>query len=116
MLHRDRPELVPVTRMLAQGEGELQARAELLRGLLGQGEVVVTAAFAGGGSLPEERVPSRALALDPAMGTEAAAALLRSGSPAVIGRIAYGLLLLDMMTVSDEELPLLAEALRAVPG
>ncbi len=114
MLHRDRPELVPVNRMLAQGEGLLQARAELLRSLLGSGEIVPSEAFAGGGSLPEERIASRALALDPAMGADAAAALLRSGMPAVVGRIADGLLLLDMLTVSDEELSGLADALRKI--
>src|SRR5262249_42791010 len=45
-LHRDRPERVPVMRMLAQTEAELQARAEKLRDLLGAGEIEITDAFA----------------------------------------------------------------------
>jgi L-seryl-tRNA(Ser) seleniumtransferase len=116
MLLRDNPERVPVARMLAQGEAELQARAEHLQGLLGSGEVIASEAFAGGGSLPDERMASRAVALDPAIGVDAAAAALRAGSPAVVGRIADGHLLFDMLTVSDAELPELAEALKAVLG
>ena len=114
MLHRDRPERVPVHRMLAQGAAELQARAELLRSLVGSGEVVPSEAFAGGGSLPEERIASRALALDPPIGVDAAAALLRAGTPAVIGRIADGRLLFDTLTLADEDIADLAQALRAV--
>ncbi len=116
MLHRDCPERVPVNRMLGQGEAELQARAERLRAMLGKGEVIATEAFAGGGSLPEERIVSRALAVDPPMGADAMAGALRTGEPAVVGRIAEGRLLLDMMTVSDDELPLLAAALKTSLG
>ncbi len=114
MLHRDRPERVPVNRMLAQGEAGLQARAERLKALLGSGEIIATEAFAGGGSLPEERIASRALALDPAMGVEAAAKILRQATPAVVGRIAGDRLLFDMLTVAEEELVDLADALRKI--
>jgi L-seryl-tRNA(Ser) seleniumtransferase len=114
ILHRDRPERVPVRRMLAQSAAELQARAERLRALLGVGEIEATEAFAGGGSLPEERLESRALALAPATGAEAAAAQLRRCEPAVVGRISEGRLLLDMLAVADDELADLASAVRAV--
>jgi L-seryl-tRNA(Ser) seleniumtransferase len=113
-LHRDRPERVPVRRMLGQGEAELEARAERLRALIGQGVVEATDAFAGGGSLPEERIASRAVALTPAAGPDAAAARLRAGDPAVVGRIKDGRLLLDVLTVADDELEALAQAARAV--
>jgi len=116
MLHRDQPERIPVNRMLAQGEAELQARAEHLQGLLGCGAVIASEAFAGGGSLPEERIASRALALDLPMGADTAAAMVRAGTPAVVGRIADGQLLLDMLTVSDAELADLANVLKAVLG
>jgi L-seryl-tRNA(Ser) seleniumtransferase len=116
LLHRDQPERVPVLRMLGQAEAELQGRAERLRALLGVGAVEPTRAFAGGGALPEEQIASFALALQPPMGAEAAAAALRTGEPAVVGRIRDGRLLLDMLTVSDAELPDLARALGAVLG
>jgi L-seryl-tRNA(Ser) seleniumtransferase len=113
-LHRDQPDRVPVRRMLAQTEAELEQRAERLKAMMGSGMIEPTDAFAGGGSLPEERIPSRALVLQPAMGADQAAATLRSGEPAVIGRIQQARLLIDMVAVSDEELPELAEALRAI--
>jgi L-seryl-tRNA(Ser) seleniumtransferase len=87
MLHRDQPEHVPVRRMLSQSESVLQQRAERLVALLGQGAVETTEAFAGGGSLPEERINSRAVALRPTIGVDAAARLLRLGQPAVVARI-----------------------------
>ncbi len=114
ILHRDMPERVPVRHLLGQSEAVLQQRAERLRAMLGSGTVEQTEAFAGGGSLPEERIASRAVALQPRLGAEEAAALLRSGHPAVIGRIKQGLLLLDMVAVSDDDLPDLAAALRTV--
>jgi L-seryl-tRNA(Ser) seleniumtransferase len=54
--------------------------------------------------------------LHPRVGAEDAASLLRSGHPAVIGRIKDERLLLDMLTVSDAELPELAAALNKVLG
>jgi L-seryl-tRNA(Ser) seleniumtransferase len=114
MLHRDRPEAVPVLAMLRQDAATLQARAERLRELIGAGEIMATDAFAGGGSLPEQRIESRALALDPLRGATAAAAALRAGEPPVIGRIAGGKLLLDLLTVADSDLADLAAAVQAV--
>jgi L-seryl-tRNA(Ser) seleniumtransferase len=116
LLHRDRPERVPVRRMLGQTEAELQQRAERLHALLGDGTVEPTEAFAGGGALPEQRMASRALALLPPIGADRAAALLRAGHPAVLGRISVNRLLLDMLAVADDELPDLAAAVRAVLG
>jgi L-seryl-tRNA(Ser) seleniumtransferase len=113
-LHRDMPERVPVRYMLGQTEAILQERAERLLSLLSSGTIERTEAFAGGGSLPEERIASRAVALHLRVGVEDAASLLRSGHPAVIGRINEQRLLLDMLTVSDSELPELAAAVRAV--
>jgi L-seryl-tRNA(Ser) seleniumtransferase len=114
MLHRDSPERVPIHSMLGQTEAALQQRASRLQTMLGSGTIEHTDAFAGGGSLPEERIASRALTLTPGMGAERATQLLRSGHPPVIGRIKEGRVLLDMLTVSDNDLPELAAALRTV--
>jgi L-seryl-tRNA(Ser) seleniumtransferase len=116
MLHRDVPERVPVLRMLAQGPTVLRQRAEWLQSLLGRGILQPTEAFAGGGSLPEQRIASCALILDPGVGAEQAAAQLRIGEPAVIGRVHDGRLLIDMLAVADGELADLAAALRRVPA
>jgi L-seryl-tRNA(Ser) seleniumtransferase len=114
MLHRDTPERVPVRRMLEQTAAVLQQRAEQLQAALGTGTIEVTEAFAGGGSIPEERIASRAVALQPRCGVEEAASRLRTCDPPVIGRIQDGRLLLDMLTVSDGELMELAAVVRAV--
>jgi L-seryl-tRNA(Ser) seleniumtransferase len=114
MLHRDMPERVPVRQMLGQSEAVLKQRAERLQTMLGSGKVERTEGFAGGGSLPEERITSWAVALQPRIGAEEAAGLLRSGDPAVIGRITEGRLMLDMLAVSDGEIPELSAALRTV--
>jgi L-seryl-tRNA(Ser) seleniumtransferase len=114
MLHRDRPAHLPVQRMLGQTEAELQDRAERLQAAVGCGVVVRTDGFAGGGSLPEQRIASCALALDPGIGVEEAARRLRSRHPAVMGRVHEARLLLDMLAVFDGELPEIAAAIRAV--
>jgi L-seryl-tRNA(Ser) seleniumtransferase len=114
MLYRDRPDAVPVRRMLSQSEDALRRRAERLQQLLATGALERTDAFAGGGSLPEERITSWALGLSPSIGAEAAASRLRAGEPPVVARIKDDRLLFDMLTVTDEELPELAAALRTV--
>jgi L-seryl-tRNA(Ser) seleniumtransferase len=114
MLHRDAPERVPVQRMLEQTEATLRHRAERLQSMIGAGSIEPTDAFAGGGSLPEERIASHAVVLQPPAGPEEAARLLRSCEPPVIGRIKDGRLLLDVLTVSDDDLTALAAAARSV--
>ena len=113
LLHRDTPERVPVYAMLHQTSTTLQRRAEQLLTLLGTGTLERTEAFAGGGALPEERIDSWAATLTPRGGADHLAASLRAQTPAVIGRISEGRLLLDMLAVTDAELPLLAETVKA---
>jgi L-seryl-tRNA(Ser) seleniumtransferase len=115
LLHRDSPERVPLRRMLGQTEAVLRARAERLQALVDGARLERTEAFAGGGALPEERIFSWALVLHTRIGADAAAALLRTGDPAVIARINEGRLLVDMLAVSDEDLAELGAALGAVP-
>ena len=47
-------------------------------------------------------------------GIEVLAARLRRHRPAVVGRLAGGRLLLDMMTLPDEDVATVAAAIRAV--
>jgi L-seryl-tRNA(Ser) seleniumtransferase len=109
---------VPVLRMLNQQPAELEARAHRLLGAIGEleGHVEIGegTAFAGGGSLPEERIASRQLRIRPRTpSADELARRLRMGEPAVIGRVADGALMLDMMTVADEEVAILAKAVRS---
>ncbi|HYZ64501.1 MAG TPA: L-seryl-tRNA(Sec) selenium transferase [Acetobacteraceae bacterium] len=113
-LHRDAPATIPVNRMLAQTQTELQRRAERLAALLGTGEIARTEGFAGGGSLPEERIPSCAVALrPPTLSATELARRLRAHSPAVVGRIVDASLLLDVLAVRDDELETIAQAVKA---
>jgi len=119
-LYRD-PELairrIPTLRMLAQTDAALKARAERLAELLdGAAEIDVEAShgYAGGGALPEQRLASWSVALSHAgLASDALAAQLRMGRPGVVGRVGGGKLILDMLTVADEEVIELAAAIRA---
>ena len=99
--------------MLTQEPALLHDRARRLQTLLGIGEVVPTQGYAGGGSLPEEARESSALKIVSDISAEELAGRLRKGRPAVIGRIAQGGLLLDMMAVRDEDLADVAAAVQA---
>ena len=90
---------VPVRRMIATPLADVRARAERLAGLVG-GETVETAARIGGGALPTVDLPSAACALPDPDGSLHAA--LRTGEPAVLGRLEDGLLLLDCRTLLDD--------------
>ncbi len=116
ILHRDAPAQVPVLRMLGQSEAELQARAELLAASLGAAATIEpTSGFAGGGSLPEERIASRGVSLRvPGLSADALARRMRGQRPAVIGRITDGRLVLDVLTVADDEIEEIARAVAAV--
>ncbi len=109
---------IPVLRMLAQSGAVLQARARRLAQLLeGAVEVEVeeSQGYAGGGALPEQRLASWSVVLTPGERTpDALAAQLRAGRPGVIGRVGGGKLILDMLTLADEEVIEVAAAVRAV--
>ncbi len=105
---------IPLLRMLDQDEATLAARAERLVSLLdGCIETVIepSEGYAGGGTLPGSVISSRAVALHGE--AEMLAARLRRYRPSVVGRISGGRLLLDMLTVADDEVPVLAEAIKA---
>ncbi len=108
---------VPVLRMLGQPVTVMRARAERVAAALPAAmlyRIEPSTARAGGGALPEAAIPSMALGLAmEGVGAEALAAALRTGAPAVVGRIADGLVLLDMIAVADDELGALVAAIEA---
>ncbi|CAN5351750.1 L-seryl-tRNA(Sec) selenium transferase [soil metagenome] len=105
------PDAVPVRAMLAAGGDDLRARAEALRARLSpparaQCEVRAHAGRAGGGTLPEEDLPSWAVRVVPRGMTAAALeAALRAGDPPVVARVADGAVWLDVRTLQpgDDE-------------
>jgi len=79
--------------------------------------VRVTGSRVGGGALPEEELESRAVVLEPLDRTvnELEKNLRRNSMP-VIGRIEENRYILDMRTVADDEVPLIAKILGQVFG
>ena len=110
---------VPVLRLLGTGRAELRTRAERLavqlRALAGVGGVEVRDdhAFVGGGSLPDQPLPTVVLAVRPAeVGDAELATRLRLGEPAVMARVQEGRVLFDLRTVFERD----EEALVAAMG
>jgi L-seryl-tRNA(Ser) seleniumtransferase len=107
-------ERVPTLALLAQPREALSARAERLRGAIGDGAVVDAVGRAGAGALPLAEVASVAVALAPGqLAVGELAARLRRGRPAVLGYVHDGRLLLDVLAVRDDEVDELAAAVSA---
>jgi L-seryl-tRNA(Ser) seleniumtransferase len=96
-LYLDRPEEVPVLRMLREPADAVRARAERLAEAAG-GAIEETVARVGGGALPLSELPSYACAVE-----EGLAAALRSHDPPVIAVVRDGRTLLDCRTLTDAE-------------
>jgi L-seryl-tRNA(Ser) seleniumtransferase len=106
LLHYARDEAeqqVPVWRMISTPIKTISARARRWSRLIGEeARLVDGRSMIGGGSLPEESLPTRLVAINAGGGVtlEAVAKRLRTGEPAVVGRIEDGRLLLDPRTVA----------------
>jgi L-seryl-tRNA(Ser) seleniumtransferase len=98
---------IPALRMLREPLEDVRARASKLASLTG-GEVVETSARAGGGALPLQDLPSAGVELEPGL----AAALLRAELP-VVAIVRGDHTLLDCRTIADDEVDVVAAAVRA---
>jgi len=105
---------IPFFAMLGASVEELRARAGRYVGAVPGAEIVGSTAYAGGGSLPESALPSIAVALEPARGTDAAARALRRAPTPIIGRIDEARLLLDLRTIFPAQDDEVIRALRAI--
>ncbi len=77
--------------------------------------MVEVASTVGGGSLPGETLPSRAVAI-PGTSPDRLLGRLRRGSPSVVGRIEHGEVILDLRTVEPGDDEALAAAILAALG
>jgi len=106
---------VPIWRMIAMPLEEITARAHSLLESLGPAaarcELVPGRSMIGGGSLPEESLPTTLLAL-PAGGADALAAALRSGEPPIVAHIRDDRVVLDLRTVLPAQEQALVARLR----
>lgn len=104
----------PTARMLSAGAETLDRRAHDIAAELTvhnvDALVIATSAVVGGGGAPGVTLPSAAISLP-----EGFAGALRTGSPAVVGRVEDGRLLLDLRTVDPAEDSALVTAVLSVP-
>ena len=108
---------VPGLRMLGTPLAELRERADTLAGRLraieGLASVTVTedVAYVGGGSLPDQQMSSWVVEVAAReLSDEELAYRLRTGEPAVVGRVRDGKVMLDMRTVLPHQDNSLVEA------
>jgi L-seryl-tRNA(Ser) seleniumtransferase len=101
----ERPDEVPVLRMLREQPELVRKRAERLASHVG-GDVEETVARAGGGALPLAELPSFACAVEEGLATK-----LRAGDPPVVGIVRDGRLLLDCRTLTDGDVDEVAGAI-----
>jgi L-seryl-tRNA(Ser) seleniumtransferase len=109
---------VPTLVLLAASRDTLRQRADALCDALARegiaGETVDTTGSVGAGAFPDAALPGAAVAL--AGDAESWARRLRSGSPAVIGRVHEGRMHLDLRAVLVSELPELVRAVVTARG
>ena len=114
---------VPTLAMLAQSYPQIRRRATRLARRLKKGTLVEQCSVSsqdvqsmvGGGALPEATLASRAVVLRPlTKRLSELETLLRGLDIPIIGRLEDDSLLLDMRTVADEEVALLAQGISAI--
>ena len=112
-------EKVPIWRMIATQAEDVARRASALLDSLGhrsaQCELMEGRSMVGGGSLPEESLPTVLIALPERTATgltpESLARELRTGQPAIVPRILDDRVVLDLRTVLPNQEALLASRL-----
>jgi L-seryl-tRNA(Ser) seleniumtransferase len=101
---------IPIWQMIAAASDTLQARAHVWREQLGMGEIVPGRSTVGGGSLPEETLPTWVLRIKLEK-PDRVATHLRENNPPIITRIEDDQLHFDPRTVLPEQDALLIQSL-----
>jgi L-seryl-tRNA(Ser) seleniumtransferase len=104
---------IPIWRQIGAPVAGLEGRARAIAEAMSTPGVRATSTEStiGGGSLPGQTLPSWAVALDTPHPTKLAKAL-RTGTPAVIGRIVDAAVILDLRTVDPDDDQILSTTLR----
>jgi len=101
---------IPIVRMMSLTLEQVKVRAEAWRMALGQGEVVKSESTVGGGSLPEESMPTFVIALR-VKSPDKFLKKLRDANPPIIARTESDKVLFDPRTVFHEQDQFLISAL-----
>jgi L-seryl-tRNA(Ser) seleniumtransferase len=102
-------ERIPFYRMLAATPAQLRERAAALQ--IAGASVIDTTAFAGGGTLPLDPIPSAGIAFAPPGGATRALAALRAGAPPIVARIDDDRAIVDLRTVAPSDDGIVAAAI-----
>lgn len=110
----ERWHLIPALRMISLTPEVIQARAQALAGQLRgiDAEVIVGRSVLGGGSTPQQSIPTWLIAIA-APGLAGVERRLRLNDPPVVARIENDRLLVDLRTVDPSEEPALITALQS---
>ncbi len=111
-LREEATQKIPIWQMISAAPDSLRQRAEAWARALGRGQVIPGQSTVGGGSLPEETLPTWLLALAP-RSPDALARRLRASQPPIICRIEDDRVVLDPRTVLPEQEAALLQALAA---
>jgi L-seryl-tRNA(Ser) seleniumtransferase len=108
---------IPVWRQIAATEDALEHRARAIVATVADARVAAARSIStvGGGSLPGQTQRSWSVTIA-APSPDRLLAALRTGSPAVIGRIVDGVVALDLRAVDPDDDPILPVAIRAAIG
>jgi L-seryl-tRNA(Ser) seleniumtransferase len=105
---------LPALRMIFAGEDELRRRAERVCAALAmKAEALASEAPIGGGSTPDQTLPTCVVAIE-AANPNAFEKRLRTGEQPVVARIEKDRVVLDMRTVAEHEVDALIAAVRLV--
>jgi L-seryl-tRNA(Ser) seleniumtransferase len=106
-------EKIPVWRMIAMSLDTLSSRASAMAAAVGDAASVIDGlSMVGGGSLPEESLPSRLVALALPPGTNATALAARLRSRRIVARVEDRRVLLDPRTIAPDDDATVADACR----
>ena len=104
---------IPIWQMIAAPIGDLEKRAAKWKETLTFGELIEGSSTIGGGSLPEETLPTVLLAMNVAQPNRFLS-LLRAGSPAIIARVDHERVVFDPRSVLPEQDEATAAGIRAL--
>jgi L-seryl-tRNA(Ser) seleniumtransferase len=108
-------EKIPIWRMIAMPIETLSRRADVMAAEIDAAAAVIDGrSMIGGGSLPEESLPSRLVALSPPPGANVTALAARLRSRRIVARVEDGRVLLDPRTIAPEDDAAVARACRDV--
>jgi L-seryl-tRNA(Ser) seleniumtransferase len=108
-------EQIPVLRMITAQPELLAQRARRLARRIGNAKLVAGESEVGGGAFPEARLATTLVAVaSPSVDRMLEA--LRGRNPPIIARAKDGMVVLDVRTLSDEDFPAVAAAVRAARG